>query len=262
MDCIKNKTALVTGSAGGLGYSYVENLLQNGAKVVAILDLPTSAGATSAAILEKKYGKGKAIFFPCDVTNTQQFEETFGKVVKAFTVIDIVINNAGALNDKKWEQIVRLNVGGVIQGSLLAIEHMNKQTGGKGGILVNIASIVCLSSNTKWPVYCSTKHQVLEFTRCLQDSADELGMKILVMCPGVTSTMFLDDFHSKALNFFSEDTVKKSVENLTEQPPEHVGKAMVSLIQHGKNGAIWVSENGESPYAVEFPPPKKVELKL
>ncbi|XP_078052007.1 15-hydroxyprostaglandin dehydrogenase [NAD(+)]-like [Augochlora pura] len=75
MDQIKNMNVLITGAASGIGLSYAQHMLKNGAKTVAILDLPTSPGATSAANLEKEFGKGKAVFFQCDVTNIQQFED-------------------------------------------------------------------------------------------------------------------------------------------------------------------------------------------
>lgn len=57
---------------------------------------------------------------------------------------------------------------GVIQGSLLALNYMGKHNGGKGGTIVNISSITGLDVFPTWPVYCSSKHAVLTFSRCLQ----------------------------------------------------------------------------------------------
>lgn len=57
---------------------------------------------------------------------------------------------------------------GVIQGSLLALNHMGKHNGGKGGTIVNMSSITGLDVFPAWPVYCSSKHAVLAFSRCLQ----------------------------------------------------------------------------------------------
>lgn len=57
---------------------------------------------------------------------------------------------------------------GVIQGSLLALDYMGKHKGGKGGTIVNIASTMALKIMTEIPIYCTTKHAVLAFSRCIQ----------------------------------------------------------------------------------------------
>ncbi|XP_076661610.1 15-hydroxyprostaglandin dehydrogenase [NAD(+)]-like [Halictus rubicundus] len=259
---IKDKTLLITGGAAGLGLTYAQYMLKNEAKIVSILDLPTSAGTTIVANLGKEFGKGKALFFPCDVTNVKQFEETFEKAAKTMGGVDIVINNAGLLNDKNWKLTVDVNIGGVIQGSFLALEHMRIDKGGKGGTLVNVASTVALRIQSLWPVYGSSKHQVLAFSRCLQEWYEQTGVRVLVMCPGLTKTKLIDNVVSTKLDFTVTETFTEYFESLPRQEPETVAETMVSLIQKGKNGSVWVSDVGEAPYAVEFPPIKKIELDL
>lgn len=261
MDNIKNMTFLITGAASGIGLSYTEHMLKNGAKVVSILDLPTSAGVTTVANLEKEFGKGKALFFPCDVTNSKLFEETFKKAVHAMGGVDVVINNAGVLNDKNWKLTLDLNCGGVIQGSLLAMEHMRKDKGGKGGVIVNIASIVALEIYRTCPVYCSSKHQVLAFSRSIAQWHEVTGVRILVICPGVTTTHLFDHMEATSLDCGKGD-MRDLLNQLPKQGPESVAKTMVKLIQKGPNGSVWVSEGGNPPYAVEFPKFKRVELNL
>lgn len=262
MDQIKNMNVLITGAASGIGLSYAQHMLKNGAKTVAILDLPTSPGATSAANLEKEFGKGKAVFFQCDVTNIQQFEEAFKKAVNTMNGVDIVINNAGLINDKNWELTLRVNVGGVIQGSLLAVEHMRKDKGGKGGVVVNIGSIVSLGIYPTFPVYCSSKHDVLAFSRCLERAYPSTGVRVLVMCPGVTNTCLFDTMEQTKFEFIESGDLRQLIDTLPQQEPENVAEAMVLLIQKGKNGSVWVSEGGQPPFGAEFVPYKKVELNL
>ncbi|XP_076632424.1 uncharacterized protein LOC143347260 [Colletes latitarsis] len=258
MENVTDKTVLITGAAIGIGYSIAQKLLQNGAKAVAVVDLSTSSGLTSASNLEKEFGKGKATFFPCDVTDTKQFEETFKEVVKAFQGVDIVINNAGIFNDRAWEQTIDLNVRGVVQGSLLAVDHMGKHKGGKGGVVVNIASIIGLSIFPGCPVYCASKHAVVAFSRSLQEHHHKTGVRVLVLCPGFTNTTLLATYQTKMLDFVSNTDVQKLVTDHPLQSVENVANALVSLVQKGQNGAVWVSEGGEPPYDVEFPPVKKV----
>lgn len=262
MDNIKNKTALITGGASGLGLEYAQKLLKNGAKAVALLDLSSSPGQTSVANLEKEFGKGKAVFYPCDVSNLQQLTETFKKVWNAWNGLDIVINNAGICNDTKWQQTINLNVSGLIQGSLLAMDLMGKHKGGKGGTIVNISSIVGFQLFPIIPVYCSSKWDVMAFSRCLQTHYDTTGVRVLVMCPGVTSTNLLTELESTVFDFVKASDIQQLLRTLPTQPPEVVGQAMINLIQKGPNGSVWVCEGGQTPYALEFPPVKKVPLNL
>ncbi|XP_076285942.1 15-hydroxyprostaglandin dehydrogenase [NAD(+)]-like [Lasioglossum baleicum] len=262
MDNIKNMNILVTGAARGIGLTYVQHMLKNGAKIVSLLDLPTSAGTTTVANLEKEFGKGKALFFPCDVTNVKQFEETFKKAANAMGGIDIVINNAGVANDKNWKLTVDVNMGGVIQGSLLAMEMMRKDKGGKGGVIVNISSVVGFYITRYMPAYCSSKHQVLAFSRGLAGWYEETSVRVLVMCPGVTTTPIIDNLESFAFDFVDKKKMVEDFNSYPTQGPENVAKAMVLLIQKGKNGSVWVSEGENPPYAIEFPPIERVELNL
>ncbi|KZC09508.1 PREDICTED: 15-hydroxyprostaglandin dehydrogenase [NAD(+)]-like [Dufourea novaeangliae] len=262
MDHIKNKNILITGAASGIGLAYAQNMLKNGAKTVAILDLKTSIGQTSVLNLEKEFGKGKAMFFACDVSNVDQFAEMFKKAINAMNGVDIVINNAGIFNDLLWEQTVRINIGAVIQGSLLAMEHMGKHKGGKGGILVNIGSILSLVYTPMCPVYCASKHEVLAFSRCLEGNFETTGVRVLVLCPGVTDTNLLVDMNKKVFDFTDQKTLREFMETLPSQSPQNVANAMVTLIQKGENGAIWVSEGEQPPVGVEIPAVKRVQLNL
>lgn len=254
MDNIKNKTVLITGGALGLGYKYAEDLLRNGAKSVAILDLASSPGAESAAILEKEFGKGRAIYLPCDVTNAKEFEESVKKVIDTFNGIDIFINNAGILNDVIWEKTLDINITGVIRGSLLALDHMSKANGGKGGVLVNIASIVGLTDDFGiLPAYTASKHAVIGFSRALKLSEPKTGVRVLVMCPGVTTTGLVTDLNGKIFKHVESSLIDKCLNEHPVQGVENVSRAMIDLIQKGQNGAIWVSEGEQPPYHVEIP---------
>ncbi|KAK2586941.1 hypothetical protein KPH14_009869 [Odynerus spinipes] len=263
MDNIKNKSVLITGAATGLGYKYAEDLLRKGAKSVAILDLASSNGAESAATLEKEFGKGRAIFVPCDVSKAAEFEEAVKKVIDAFNGIDIFINNAGILDDTRWEKTIDINVTGLIRGSLLALDHMGKHKGGKGGTLVNIASIVGLGNAfTPTPVYTSSKHAVIGFSRTLKDSERKTGVRVLVMCPGATTTTLVTEIDKKSFDFIDKECIEECAKKHPKQSLENVSRAMIDLIQKGKNGAIWVSEGEQPPYHVEIPHYSKLAVPI
>lgn len=260
MDNIKGKTVLVTGGASGLGYKFSELLLRNGAKSVAILDLSSSPGQNAAGTLEKEFGKGKAIFFACDVSKADQLTECFKKVVNAFKVLDIIVNNAGIFNEKNWEQVLSVNLNALIRASLLAMDHMGKHKDGKGGLIVNIASVVGLCPLSYACVYSASKHGVVGFSRCIQNYYDKSGVRVLVLCPGHTHTAILNDLQKRVTDLADEEDVIKQMESFVGQEPDDVGRALIDLIQKGKNGAVWVSEDGEPPYAVDFPHYSKLSV--
>jgi len=245
---------MITGGASGLGYKYAEILLRNGAKSIAMIDLPTSNGQNAAATLENEFGKGRAIFIACNVTKADDLEKTFKKVVDAFKGLDILINNAGILDDYHWEQMIELNVKALIRGSMLAFDHMGKHTGGKGGVIVNIASIVGLHPSSLAPIYTASKHAVLGFSQALANMYEKTGVRVVIMCPGVTLTALFGDMKEKVHDSLrAVMDIYDEFDKYPSQNTDNVGLAMLDLIQKGKNGAAWVSEGGQPPYAVDFP---------
>lgn len=260
MSYIQGKTALVTGGANGIGSKLVEDLLRHGAKGVAVLDLAASPGESVVATLEKEFGKGRAVFFPCDVTDDEQFTAAFKQAVKALGGLDIMVNNAGMMNDLLWERTISVNTTGLIRGSLLAMNHMSKHNGGNGGTILNVASIVGLHPIKCVPVYSATKHAVVGFSRSIQDCYEATGVRIVVMCPGLTETRIIADMESKIFDFIDLSRTNEDFKDTSRQSVDVVSKAMIGLIEKGKNGDVWISERGEPPYAVEIPHYKKLSV--
>ncbi|XP_011062501.1 PREDICTED: 15-hydroxyprostaglandin dehydrogenase [NAD(+)]-like [Acromyrmex echinatior] len=250
---VKNKTVMITGAASGLGYKYAEILLRNGVRSVAVIDLPTSNGQNAVSTLENEFGKGRAIFVACDVTKIDDLEKTFKKIVDTFEGLDILINNAGMLNDKCLEETIDLNVKALIRGSMLAFDYMGKHKGGKGGVIVNIASIFGLHPAQAFPIYTASKFAVLGFSQSLASMYDKTGVRVIIMCPGVTITTLITDIDDKVCDSIKAVSNKVGLKKYPSQTIDNVALAMLKLIQKGKNQEAWVSEGGEPPYAVDFP---------
>ncbi|CAN9501156.1 unnamed protein product [Ophioblennius macclurei] len=186
------KVAVVTGAAMGIGRAMSESLLQNGAKV-ALLDLNESAGKSLKTALDGEHGAEKSIFLRCDVESDKDVKAAFQTAAQTFGGIDIVCNNAGILNEVDWEKCVSVNLSGVIRVVYVAMEHMNKLTGGRGGVVVNTASIGGLVAAPTFPVYAATKHGVVGFTRSMAAASalSGYGIRFNAICPvGVQTTLF------------------------------------------------------------------------
>ncbi|PNF31053.1 15-hydroxyprostaglandin dehydrogenase [NAD(+)] [Cryptotermes secundus] len=252
---IKGKTALVTGAATGIGLEYVKELLRNGAQHVAVCDLDSRKGEKAVRDLQAEYGVDRAIFIKTDVTNTAELEEAFKKTYTTFKALDIVINNAGILDDGRWELEIAVNVNAVVRGTLLGFQYMGKDKGGKGGVVVNIASILGLAPMAGCPVYVGTKHAVIGITRSfgLPYHLDRTGVRVLAMCPGVTDTPLISEAHLRQLMGEWGEECGRELDELPKQKPENVAKGMIHLIKKGKNGSVWVSEGGSPAYEVRIP---------
>ncbi|XP_033209978.1 15-hydroxyprostaglandin dehydrogenase [NAD(+)]-like [Belonocnema kinseyi] len=250
---IKGKTALITGGANGIGYLYAKELLRNGLKCVYIMDLPNSEGDVAVTKLEAEFGKSRAVFLVCDVSKAKDFELTFKEVLDACKDLDILINNAGIMNDSRWEFMIDLNLKALVRGTLMAIDHMGKHKGGKGGTVVNIASTVGLNAYPYFPVYCATKHAVIGFSSSIQELYEKTCVRILTMCPAVTITALITECANKALEIMDKDELIADIKKRPSQSAEHVARALMDLIEKGDNGAIWVCAKGEPPYAIKRP---------
>ncbi|XP_078146852.1 15-hydroxyprostaglandin dehydrogenase [NAD(+)] isoform X2 [Centroberyx gerrardi] len=137
---LNGKVALVTGGAQGIGRAVVQLLLQSSAKV-AVVDLNQAVGEECKAQLDAEFGEGNCSFIQCDVTNGDRLREAFQSTVDQFGHLNIVINNAGINNEKNWEKTIQVNLTSVIKGTYLALDHMSKEYGKEGGIIINVSSM-------------------------------------------------------------------------------------------------------------------------
>lgn len=255
---LKGKIALVTGGANGIGLNYVKELLRQGVQAVTIADVNAPKGEEAVKEFTREFGKNKVIFVKTDVTKADQLEAAFKVTINTWKTIDVVINNAGAMIDGQWEFEIALNCSAVVRGTLLALQYMGKDKGGKGGVIVNIASILGLQPLPGCPIYVGTKHFVVGFSRSLGTPYhfDRTGVKIVTMCPGVTDTPLISEANKYALTTFATDIgqqLAKELGSLPPQPTENVARGMMTLITKGDNGSVWVSEGNEPIYEVDIP---------
>uniref|UniRef100_UPI00398EB559 15-hydroxyprostaglandin dehydrogenase [NAD(+)]-like n=1 Tax=Pristiophorus japonicus TaxID=55135 RepID=UPI00398EB559 len=195
---LAGKVALMTGAAQGLGKAFADILLKNGAKV-SLLDINRAVGLEAKSEFDKIYGDKQTMFIPCDVTSDDQLKDAFKKTMEKFQQLDIVCNNAGVADEKNWQRSVDINLVSAIRGTYLGLHYMSKMTGGAGGVIINVSSLAGIYPIIFAPVYSASKHGVVGFSRAMAGAlaAENLGVRINVLCPAFTNTPILDHISSQ-----------------------------------------------------------------
>lgn len=254
---LKDKVAVVTGAAQGLGRSFVEILLKNGSKV-ALIDVNKSVGDELKSTLDQEYGRDRTEFYTADVTSEEGFKGVVEKIIKTFGRIDILCNNAGIMNEKHWEKTIAINLGGVVRGTYLALEHMKKENGGNGGVIVNVSSMAGLGPLPIAPIYTATKHGVVGFSRAMAavSKMANYGVRINILCPWFVKTSLLSAMNSEE-HIGSFFPLKGIAETLMQDrgclEADVVAKAFLVLVKdESKNGDALVIDPDKAVF-VSFP---------
>ncbi|KAI8439230.1 hypothetical protein MSG28_013071 [Choristoneura fumiferana] len=238
---IKGKTCLITGGASGLGALYVESYLREGAKFVAMLDIAEGKGKALAAKLNETY-PGKVEFVKCDVSKEDSVTAAFNAVVSKVKQLDIIINNAGIMNDSEniWRTACDVNWQGLVSLTLKGVKHMRKDEGGAGGTVINVSSIAAFLVAPQLPIYHGSKAAVMHFSRCLAIDPfhAKTGVRVLTICFGATDTPLLQGIPERVI-----DPMHVISSVLGRQRPESAAAACVTMFKNGANGSVWLSQN-------------------
>ncbi|KAG0248514.1 hypothetical protein BG011_010187 [Mortierella polycephala] len=192
---VENKVAIITGASSGFGRALAERLVSKGAKVI-LADIDIKDGLRLANELD--YGKKEkvAVFVQCDVTKYDQQAALFDAAQLHFGGVDIIVNNAGIAEYKPlweddigiWKKVVEIDLMAVIEGTRLGIEALKKQ--GRGGVIINTASLAGLYPQPLTPVYSAAKFGVIGFTRSFKDFGDNI--RINAVAPSFSPTKIIE----------------------------------------------------------------------
>ncbi|XP_063534329.1 15-hydroxyprostaglandin dehydrogenase [NAD(+)]-like [Cydia strobilella] len=242
---LKNKTVVITGGAVGIGFEMADRFLQKGAKVIIILDVNEKQGAEAVKTLNSKHGNNKTVFMKCDVTS--DLDAVSKKIIDLYKQVDVLINNAGILNDLVPKKTIDINVTALIEWSFKFWNHMRKDRGGNGGTIINLASIYGFRVDPYLPAYQASKFAVQGFTKSLghQYNFKRSGVRVMAINPGFTETALTKD-----PNGFDNDKQYQIdfAKFLKEQPwqkVEAVGQAAVDVIERAESGTAWLIEGAK-----------------
>ncbi len=190
---LKDKVAIITGGAEGIGKAYAIAFAKEGAKLV-VADINISAAQSLAEMLTKQGTDALAV--TTDVSKVADTVQMTEKTLERFGRIDILVNNAAKfqrnpavrapvwkLDPAEWDSVMAVNLRGVFLCCRAVLPQMMKQKSGK---IINIASSLAFAGAAEFSHYSASKGGVLTFSRALAKEVGEYTINVNTLCPGYT----------------------------------------------------------------------------
>jgi NADP-dependent 3-hydroxy acid dehydrogenase YdfG len=225
MSNIQGKVILITGASSGIGEGTARILAERGARVV--------LGARRTDRLEKLAGEinakgGSARFRALDVTSLEDMEAFVAFAEKEFGRVDVLINNAGVMplsplearKVSEWNQMIDVNIRGVLHGIAAALPGMKQQGAGQ---IINVSSI---AGHAVWPtcaVYSATKYAVIAISDGLRQ--ENTDIRVTVISPGVVESDLASTITHAATQKAIEDFRKIAI------TPDAIGRAIAFAVE-------------------------------
>ncbi len=198
------KTVLITGASRGIGAAAARAFADAGANVALVArstdDIAQIAGEIGPA----------ALAIPCDVSRYAEFERAVAATAQTFGGLDILINNAGAIDPighladadpEAWGRTIDINLKGVMYGMHAAMAGMIAQG---HGTIINISSGAAHGPVEGWTAYCSSKAGAFMLTRAADLENRDKGLRVLGLSPGTVATQMQRDIKASGINPVSQ----------------------------------------------------------
>lgn len=227
MISLKEKTAVITGSARGIGRAIAEKLAAAGASIV-ISDILVEDGEKTAKEIKEKYGV-ETLFISSNVADSQSADELVSKAHEAFGKIDVFVNNAGITRDTlllrmkedDFDKVIAVNLKGTFNCTQSVLKKMIKQ---RSGSIINIASVIGLMGNVGQANYAASKAGVIGFTKSVAREGAPRGVRANSIAPG-----FIKSDMTHILNEEVQKQILSQIPAGEMGTPEDVANAVLFL---------------------------------
>jgi 3-hydroxybutyrate dehydrogenase len=211
---LKNKSAIITGAASGIGKDIALRFAREGARV-AIADLKKEAAEATAK--EIRAAKGVAIGMPMDVADEKAVNDGVAAVVAEFGGVDILVSNAGIqivhpieeFPFAEWKKVLAIHLDGAFLTTKACLRHMYGS--GRGGSIIYIGSVHSKEASLLKAPYVTAKHGLIGLCRVVAKEGARHGVRANVICPGFVRTPLVDKQipeQARALGITEEQVIK------------------------------------------------------
>lgn len=224
---IAGKVVAITGASSGIGRAAALHMAQRGAKLVLGARRNPAIAAVAAEI---QATGGEAAYKAIDVTRRADLEALVGLACERFGRLDVLVNNAGigplsrfdALRVAEWDEMIDVNLRGVLYGIAAALPVFARQ---QGGHVINVVSTAGLKIVPTMGVYAATKNAVRTLTEGLRQEAGP-NLRVTEVSPGAIAT----DFANRIDDEVARNTVQAQLGALAI-PPEAVARAIAFAVE-------------------------------
>ncbi|MCD6026171.1 MAG: beta-hydroxybutyrate dehydrogenase protein [Solimicrobium sp.] len=211
---LKNKVAIITGAASGIGKEIAVEFAKQGAKVV-IADLVSDAAKATVADITK--AGGTAMSIAMNVTDEAQVEQGVAEVVAAYGGVDVLVSNAGIqiisslveLSLDNWKKMLAIHLDGAFLTTRACMRAMIKT--GRGGSIIYMGSVHSHEASPLKAPYVAAKHGLLGLAKVVAKEGAKDGIRSNVICPGFVRTGLVDKQipeQAKSLGISESDVIR------------------------------------------------------
>lgn len=187
---LKDKVAIVTGSARGIGRAIALALAREEMRIVVNSRTQREIEETVRDI--DRIG-AVSVGIKADISNSEQVARLVGAAVERFGQIDVLVNNAGVLvmkelvdtTEKEWDDVLNINMKGAFLCSRAVLPLMIRQ---RSGVIVNISSGAGKAGFAELSAYCASKFGLIGLTESLASEVEKYNIRVIALCPGAVAT--------------------------------------------------------------------------
>ncbi len=203
---VKDKIAIITGAARGIGFAIARRFAEEGATVI-IIDL--AQDAVDEAVAQLTTDGFSAAGYAGNVVNGEQMAEIFKTIHARFGAIDILINNAGITRDglimkmkeSDWDAVIAVNLKGTFICTQKVSRYMMKQ---RHGVIINIASVIGLMGNSGQANYAASKGGIIALTKSTAKELASRNIRANAIAPGFIRTPMTDTLKPEVVENYAK----------------------------------------------------------
>lgn len=248
---VKDKIVIITGAGSGIGRETALIFAKHEAKVV-VTDIDEKAGKETVdeiikILAENPDNKGDTFFAKLDISNREQIKQVAQEVINRYGKIDVLINNAGIVQDalvtkmteEQWDKVIDIDLEGPFHMIRAVVDTMIEHG---TGVIINVSSIVGIYGNVGQTNYSAAKAGLIGMTKTLAKELGRKGIRVNAVAPGFIYTPMTAKVPEKILEMMKEKTPLKRLGR-----PDDVGYALLYLASDEAsfiNGAVISVDGG------------------